>query len=103
MLQQASQFSFDGNGFVLKGYVKCDDEDYVANVEMYIDGELVETANLPVAKASSIDDRRVDLFHKYQLEDMEHTVVLEWKILIKCTDLLGRSACICFSITLIIY
>lgn len=79
LLQQASQFSFDGNGFVLKGYVKCDDEDYVANVEMYIDGELVETANLPVAKASSIDDRRVDLFHKYQLEDMEHTVVLEWK------------------------
>lgn len=79
LLQQASQFSFDGNGFVLKGYVKCDDEDYVADVEMYIDGELVETANLPVAKASSIDDRRVDLFHKYQLEDMEHTVVLEWK------------------------
>lgn len=79
LLQQASQFSFDGNGFVLKGYVKCDNEDYVANVEMYIDGELVETANLPVAKASSIDDRRVDLFHKYQLEDMEHTVVLEWK------------------------
>lgn len=79
LLQQAFQFSFDGNGFVLKGYVKCDDEDYVANVEMYIDGELVETANLPVAKASSIDDRRVDLFHKYQLEDMEHTVVLEWK------------------------
>lgn len=79
LLQQASQFSFDGNGFVLKGYVKCDDEDYVANIEMYIDGELVETANLPVAKASSIDDRRVDLFHKYQLEDMEHTVVLEWK------------------------
>ena len=51
LLQQASQFSFDGNGFVLKGYVKCDDEDYVANVEMYIDGELVETANLPDRKS----------------------------------------------------
>lgn len=79
LLQQTSQFSFDGNGFVLKGYVKCDDEDYVANVEMYIDGELVESANLPVAKASSIDDRRVDLFYKYQLPDTEHTVVLKWK------------------------
>ena len=79
LLQQSSQFSFSGNGFVLKGYVKCDDEDYVANVEMHIDGELVEIVNLPSSKSSSIDDRRVDLFHKYQLADTEHTVSLEWK------------------------
>ena len=79
LLRQSSQFSFDGNGFVLKGYVKCSDENYVANVDMYIDGEFVESINLPVAKASSIDDRRVDLFHKYQLADIEHSVSLKWK------------------------
>lgn len=63
---------FDGNGFVLKGYVKCADESYVASVAMYIDGALAETANLPVAKSTSIDDRRVDSFHKYQLPDAAH-------------------------------
>ena len=78
LLQDSSEFMFDGNGFVLKGYVKCADESYVASVAMYIDGALAETANLPVAKSTSIDDRRVDSFHKYQLPDAAHTVVLKW-------------------------
>ena len=78
LLQDATEFMFDGNGFVLKGYVKCADESYVASVAMYIDGALAETANLPVAKSTSIDDRRVDSFHKYQLPDAAHTVVLKW-------------------------
>ena len=76
--RDATEFMFDGNGFVLKGYVKCADESYVASVAMYIDGALAETANLPVAKSTSIDDRRVDSFHKYQLPDAAHTVVLKW-------------------------
>ena len=46
-------------------------------MELYIDGKLVETANLPVANSTSIDDRRVDLFHRYQLEDKEHEVTLK--------------------------
>lgn len=78
LLQDSSEFMFDGNGFVLKGYVKCSDESYIASVAMYVDGSLVETANLPVAKSTSIDDRRVDLFHRYQLPDAAHTVVLKW-------------------------
>lgn len=45
---------------------------------MYIDGVLVETANLPVAKATSIDDRRVNLFHKYQLAPVNHKVIYRW-------------------------
>lgn len=77
-LQSQSEFAFDGVGFVLKGYMKCTDEDYVATVEMYIDGVLKETVNLPVAKASSIDNRRVDLFHKYQLSNTTHNVNLKW-------------------------
>lgn len=77
-LQSQSEFAFDGVGFVLKGYMKCTDEDYVATVEMYIDGVLKETVNLPVAKVSSIDNRRVDLFHKYQLSNTTHNVNLKW-------------------------
>ena len=45
---------------------------------MYIDGNLIETANLPVAKATSIDNRRVDLFHRYQLPKSAHNVSYKW-------------------------
>ena len=31
LLQDSSEFMFDGNGFVLKGYVKCSDESYIAS------------------------------------------------------------------------
>ena len=34
--------------------------------------------NLPVAQVSSIDNRRVDLFHKYQLSNATHDVVFKW-------------------------
>ncbi len=77
-LQDSSRFVFDGNGFVQKGYVRCSDEEYVAQIEVYVNDSLLETANLPAAKASSIDNRRVDLFHKYQLPDTTHTVVVKW-------------------------
>lgn len=77
-LQDNTGFVFDGIGFVLKGYVKCTDENYVAQVEMCIDGNMIETANLPVAKASSIDDRRVDLFHRYQLQNAKHEISFKW-------------------------
>lgn len=77
-LQSQSEFTFDGVGFVLKGYTKCADKGYVAIVEMYIDGVSKETVNLPVAQVSSIDNRRVDLFHKYQLSNATHDVVFKW-------------------------
>jgi len=77
-LSDSSGFAFEGIGFVLKGAVKCADENYVASVEMYLDEEMKERANLPVAKASSIDDRRVDLFHLYQLPKTTHRVTFKW-------------------------
>ena len=76
-LKDELKYTFCGNGFVQKGSVLCEDKSYVAKVELYIDGKLVETANLPVANSTSIDDRRVDLFHRYQLEDKEHEVTLK--------------------------
>mgnify|MGYP000659936612 CR=1 FL=1 len=76
-LKDELKYTFCGNGFVQKGSVLCEAKSYVAKVELYIDGKLVETANLPVANSTSIDDRRVDLFHRYQLEDKEHEVTLK--------------------------
>lgn len=78
VLREVKEFSFEGNGFVQKGYVKCADEDYVACVEMFIDGVSVEKVMLPVAVSSSIDNRRVDLLHRYQLADTMHTITVKW-------------------------
>jgi hypothetical protein len=69
------EFEFEGIGFVLKGYVQSPDPDYVAQVEMYVDGTLSETIRLPV---SSGNTRRVDLCWKYQLPAGNHQVRLKW-------------------------
>ncbi len=66
-------FSFEGTGFVLTGEAQKqqkDDKDYVFEVALYIDGQLVETAKLP----TSFTTRRNELFWKYQLPDHKHTV-----------------------------
>jgi hypothetical protein len=59
---------------VFKGYLQCADATYVGKAEMRIDGELVETVNLP----ASYTTRRNDLFWKYQLPKGKHTVTFSW-------------------------
>jgi hypothetical protein len=64
-------FEFEGIGFgVIGGSSKTSDEEYVFEVEMYIDGSLVETANLP----TTFRDRRFYPFYKYQLSNGKHNV-----------------------------
>lgn len=69
---------FDGIGIVQKGYVKCPDTAYEAEVEISVDGLPVETAKLPVYTDSSIDNRRVDLFYRYKLANGKHKVSFKW-------------------------
>ena len=73
-LPDVGELSFDGVGVVFKGYVRSADADYVAKVEMYIDGQLVETADLP----ASYTTRRNDLFWRYKLPDGQHTATFKW-------------------------
>lgn len=73
-LPEVGEVTFEGTGIVFKGYVRCDDNTYVARVEMYIDGEPVETADLP----ASYITRRHELFWKYQLPKKQHTVTFQW-------------------------
>lgn len=65
---------FEGTGIVFKGHVQSSNDEYVARVEMYIDGELLETASLP----ASYITRRHELFWKYQLPKKQHTVSFKW-------------------------
>ena len=73
-LQDWKEFEFDGIGFAVTGAVSSNDPKYVARVETYIDGELVETAPLP----ADMIRRREDLFYKYQLPKGVHKVSFKW-------------------------
>lgn len=64
----------EATGVVFKGHVRSSNKEYVAKVEMYMDGELVETANLPVDHRV----RRHDLFWKYQIPKGKHTFTFKW-------------------------
>ena len=65
-------FDFEGIGFVLRGRVGegRSASSYVGEGELYIDGKLVETIELP----SNFTTRRHELFWKYQLPNQKHTV-----------------------------
>ena len=65
-------FDFEGIGFVLRGRVGegRSSSSYVGKGELYIDGKLVETIELP----SNFTTRRHELFWKYQLPNQKHTV-----------------------------
>ncbi|MDH6315066.1 hypothetical protein M2459_000947 [Parabacteroides sp. PF5-5] len=73
-IADVGEVSFDGIGVVFGGGIRSKDNDYVAKVEAYIDGKLVETVNLP---ASSLE-RRHDIFWKYQLPKGNHKVTFKW-------------------------
>jgi hypothetical protein len=73
-IDQSPEFEFEGIGFVVKGGVRCNDKSYVANVEVYLDGKLMETAKLPANNLT----RRHDLTWKYQIPKGSHKVSFKW-------------------------
>ena len=75
-IEEIGEYSFDGIGVVFSGGVRLrsKNDDYVAKVEAYIDGSLVETINLPAAASK----RRHDIFWKYQLPKGNHKVTFKW-------------------------
>lgn len=73
-IENVGTFTFEGIGVVFQGEVKSKKEDYVAIVEMYIDGQLTERANLP----ASFTTRRHELFWNYQLSPGIHEVTFKW-------------------------
>ncbi|MFQ5751585.1 MAG: ADP-ribosylglycohydrolase family protein, partial [bacterium] len=67
-------FQFEGIGFAVNGSARKKGEaDYTFNVEMYIDGNRVETAKLP----TNFNQRRFTPFWRYQLPMANHEVRLK--------------------------
>lgn len=75
-IDDINQVSFNGKGIVFKGYISSKlNEEYIAEVSMFIDGQFVEKAKLPL---SNTIVRRTDLFWKYQLTEGKHEVTFKW-------------------------
>lgn len=80
-LSQEYTFDFEGIGFVISGDARPKvqkgqyeyESDYVARIEVYLDGKKMETALLP----ASFTRRRYDLTWRYQLSPGKHTVQLK--------------------------
>lgn len=72
---QAS-FEFEGIGFAVTGFAqKLGDTDYTFEAELFIDGILVETSQLP----TEFRTRKFTPFWKYQLKPGNHTVRINVK------------------------
>jgi hypothetical protein len=59
---------FEGIGFVLKGY--CEGDGYIAEIEVYVDEELIEKPALP----ADFTKRRHEITWKYNLNPGRHSV-----------------------------
>jgi len=70
--------NFDGTGVVVMGAVKRiagTNNDYVAIMEASLNGEVVETFNMPFDYIK----RKYDIFHLYELPKKAHQLTIVWK------------------------
>jgi hypothetical protein len=73
-LKDEYSFDFEGIGFAVNANVRADDgKDHVPQVEVYVDGKLVETVKLPTDQTT----RRFVAFWRYQLPKGKHNVRLK--------------------------
>lgn len=72
-LQDKTSIEFEGIGFALNGSAAKKQQDHVFEVQMYIDGKLVETSKVP----TSYRDRKDTLFWRYQLPKGPHKIELK--------------------------
>lgn len=68
------EVSFHGKGLAIHHLMYCQDNDYVAQVEIIIDGEVYETVVMPVDN----NKRRQEVFYKYDFAEGDHVVEMRW-------------------------
>ncbi len=65
---------FDGTGYVQMGSINTEDESYCAEIEVYENGKLLKTMDLP----KSFTKRCQELFWLYGLNSSHHVLKLKW-------------------------
>ncbi len=77
-LDESIKLNFTGNGIVVLGNVKsqCGEatSDFIALLDVYIDGEKVEQVKMPFDYII----RKYDIFHKYMLPNGDHKLEIKW-------------------------
>lgn len=77
-LEENIKLDFTGNGIVILGNVKSQcgaaESDFVALLDVYMDGVKTEQIRMPYDYIV----RKYDIYHKYMLENGNHTVELKW-------------------------
>ncbi len=77
-LHENIKIDFTGNGIVVLGNVKSQcgvaESDYVALLDVYIDGERTEQVRMPYDYIV----RKYDIFHKYLLTNGNHKLEIKW-------------------------
>lgn len=83
-LRDVEKIGFDGKGVVVRytyfrsleeAWSPDRDNEYVAEIDVIIDGETVETVTLPVEDKA----RKLELFYKYDLSDGSHVMTFNWR------------------------
>jgi hypothetical protein len=77
-LEKPIRIDFEGNGIVVLGNVKSQcgipTSDYIALLDVYIDGVKTEQVRMPYDYIV----RKYDIFHKYLLENGPHQLEIKW-------------------------
>lgn len=78
ILDEGINIDFNGNGIVVLGNVasQCNipSSDFVALLDVYIDGNLAEKVSMPY----DFTTRKYDIFYKYLLENGPHKLEIKW-------------------------
>jgi hypothetical protein len=77
-LDESIKIDFTGNGIVVTGNVKSQcgvaTSDYVALLDVYIDGAKTESVRMPY----DFTTRKYDIFYKYMLINADHKLEIKW-------------------------
>jgi hypothetical protein len=78
MLDDDIVVDFKGTGIVVLGNIKSScidfDNDYIALLDVYMDGEKIEQVKMPIDFSS----RKYDIFYKYMMPSSKHKVEIKW-------------------------
>ena len=72
-IDKVGAIKFNGCGIVVRGGLTADDQNYVGQMEVYIDGKKMKTVNLPASNHS----RSNDLYWNFELEEGEHVLTFK--------------------------
>lgn len=82
-IRDVEKIEFDGKGIVVRytyfrsleeAWSPDRDNEYVAEIEVYVDGNLMETVYLPVEDRA----RKLELYYNYDLDEGPHVMTFNW-------------------------